>query len=796
MSDSIKIEYNKNLHNLEEVLGDVWRPGNYYINASKVLPMPQIEVEGVGVLAFPLLPMQARLLIEHAIQAPYGRGTETIVDTSVRKVWQISSEQVKISSPSWQESFEAILLLVKDGLGCQDFKVTAELYKMLIYDEGGFFLSHRDTEKSAGMFGTLVVVLPSLHKGGELIVRHAGEEVNIDLSTAGPSELTFAAFYADCEHEIKPIATGNRLCLVYNLIQQFDKKNESSQHPLKAPLYPKEIEEVAQILRNQESKEGSAAKIVWLLEHKYTPAGLSFASLKNGDAALAKVVVEAAKRAEYCIQLGFMHIEESGSAECRYDSYSSRRSRRYWNTDEKENDDHFEIGEIFDSTHYIDGWIPLSGLSYTSGELPLENGELMPQGALDGEEPDEREFSEATGNEGASFERSYHRAVLVLWSQKRHAEVLLQGGTDSVFSYFKIQVNAVGELSPQDSLHAETCTLANRMIQQWPTRSDHTLKMLNELILLKNRELLELFIEKIIIEQYDTSAEASLLAAFELLNNATIDRLLDQLIERTMPNSPPTIASLLLKFVEFSKDTQNAKKAATTVINAFTKIKKDRMGSIFWHRQHSHEQRLVTEQMVVDLWNALFLLKDDQLFSFAISEIINLNIFDPRTVITPALSLLQKQQGIAINKVSSFLRLWQHAAESLLSKSELPPTLPTDWKQKFSPSCKCDDCKSLQIFCLDPTATTHRFRVRKDRRDHLRAEISREKLDMETFTEESSSTHTLICNKTRHSYEKSCQEHALDIDAMKVLNALHCADEKDFALLQKRMKTTIECLQK
>ena len=31
-----------------------------------------------------------------------------------------------------------------------------------------------------------------------------------------PSELAFAAVYADCEHEILPVTEGHRACLVYN----------------------------------------------------------------------------------------------------------------------------------------------------------------------------------------------------------------------------------------------------------------------------------------------------------------------------------------------------------------------------------------------------------------------------------------------------------------------------------------------------------------------------------------------------------------------------------------------------
>lgn len=49
----------------------------------------------------------------------------------------------------------------------ENLKVVPELYKMLLYEVGGRFTPHRDTEKAAGMFATLVIVLPSAHAGGK-----------------------------------------------------------------------------------------------------------------------------------------------------------------------------------------------------------------------------------------------------------------------------------------------------------------------------------------------------------------------------------------------------------------------------------------------------------------------------------------------------------------------------------------------------------------------------------------------------------------------------------------------------
>jgi hypothetical protein len=70
---------------------------------------------------------------------------------------------------------------VAEQLGLADrgtaVSVDARLYKLLLYEQGGHFSSHQDTEKERGMIGTLVVQLPCAqgHTGGSLTVRHRGK---------------------------------------------------------------------------------------------------------------------------------------------------------------------------------------------------------------------------------------------------------------------------------------------------------------------------------------------------------------------------------------------------------------------------------------------------------------------------------------------------------------------------------------------------------------------------------------------------------------------------------------------
>jgi hypothetical protein len=122
---------------------------------------------------------------------------DTIVDTKVRRTWQIDAKRVTLSGKHWQGDLDKMVNRAAIGLGVAD-GVRAELYKLLVYDAGGFFIGHRDTEKAAGMFGTMVVVLPSSYSGGELVVKHQQQQVKLDLhfhEATGNEGVSFESAY-------------------------------------------------------------------------------------------------------------------------------------------------------------------------------------------------------------------------------------------------------------------------------------------------------------------------------------------------------------------------------------------------------------------------------------------------------------------------------------------------------------------------------------------------------------------------------------------------------------------------
>lgn len=83
----------------------------------------------------------------------------------------------------------------------------------------------------------------------------------------------------------------------------------------------------------------------------------------------------------------------------------------------------------------------------------------------------------------------------------------------------------------------------------------------------------------------------------------------------------------------------------------------------------------------------------------------NARVFDPGTVIVPALAMMHERAGKPASEDE--LRLWRHAVDFLLARSEHPPEPPTDWRLDVKISCACEDCRGLQVFVLDPAARKH-----------------------------------------------------------------------------------------
>ena len=187
-------------------------------SASRRVPTSdlRLEVRGVGPIRLPVSQAQARQLCQVARPARYGRGEHTILDRRVRDTWEIPKTRVKIDARRWNKTLRPALDRLGRDLGLPDgSELRGELHSMLVYARGQFFVQHQDSEKNDAMIASLVVGLPSDFKGGALEVQHGGETATY---RGSKQALSLVAFYSDCRHQVKPVTSGHRIVLTYNLL--------------------------------------------------------------------------------------------------------------------------------------------------------------------------------------------------------------------------------------------------------------------------------------------------------------------------------------------------------------------------------------------------------------------------------------------------------------------------------------------------------------------------------------------------------------------------------------------------
>lgn len=762
---------------LAEVLGDVDRPGDFFVSGRAEFLAPRIEVEGVGPIALPLLPAQAKKLIKAATRAPYGRGADTVVDTKVRRTWQIEASGVSIGGKHWADTLDGIVKRAVEGLGVAG-PVTAEPYKLLVYDKGSFFVSHRDTEKAPGMFATLVLALPSQSKGGELVVRHQDREARLDLACEEPSEIAFAAFYADCVHEVLPVTSGYRATLVFNLVRK--AKGKAPQ----PPSYEAEADKVTRLLRGwvqektsasidateaESAENASPEKLIIPLEHAYTPAELAFDKLKGADAAVARLLATAGPHAGCDVHLALLTIWESGSAEYSgRENWHYRRGRR--DSGVEENASEFEVVEVHDWSKTLSDWRRPDGSTTTLGKLPLKDDEVSPPDALEDMDPDEEHFHEATGNEGASFDRTYARAALVIWPINRILAVLNQGGLAATLPYLGELVDtwqsAGAKKGLPDKRQAEE--LAGHMISTWPVNTWHARdrsepsdlgRMLRLLARLGDPTLTERMLNKLISRQgHDTADNPAILEALAHFEPASGAGWLKKIIAANGIDALGPCGALLAGALKgrFAKSPAQLSGAVQSLLDQLpgdpASAPKDQ-----WGRPRGAK---ADAAFVVDLTTVVDGVDAGLAKWVAAHACAWPGHFDLDRVLVPASKLLVKKRG---RSGVAFEAL--HTAAIAHLEARIAQTLepPRNWTRPSAIGCQCQHCRELSRFLADAGNQTWTLRAAQNIRTHVENEINRARADVDFRTERRGSPHSLIAVKNQASYERRVAQRKQDL---------------------------------
>jgi hypothetical protein len=376
-----------------------------------------LEVDGFGPAKFPVTPAKARKLIGLGVPARFGQGEETVTDLAVRNTWEIPRHLVHAT---WNTPMlHVILETVKEELGLPNGAgLTVDLHSLLVYEPDQFFLAHQDSEKDDAMVGTLVVTLPSSYTGGELVVAHNEERKSY---RGSKTALSLVAFYADCQHEVLPVRSGHRITLTYNLLLHGDTSRPEGEEG--------KLTELATLLREHfatpapQYRYGPPGEVpnrlVYLLDHEYTPRALSWLRLKGADTTRASLLRTAAERAGYEAILALADLKTTHNALPEDEGYGYRRRWHDDEYDEYKGDGRYEIQELIDSEVALTHWTGPDGRRLEETSLSVRDSDVCASTANGDLTPYSSEYEGYMGNWGNTLDRWYHRAAVVVWPRSQ-----------------------------------------------------------------------------------------------------------------------------------------------------------------------------------------------------------------------------------------------------------------------------------------------------------------------------------------------------------------------------------------
>ncbi len=707
-----------------EVLGEIKGTGKYACSYTENFVFPDLEVDGIGEMAFPITESLACALIKTAQKAPFGLGLETKTDTTVRSAWEIDKKHLFFKSEQWQQFINKLLPKVKNQLGIERYEVSASLYKMLIYEKGDFFLSHKDTEKEPGMFGTMVITLPSRYSGGELIVRFEGTEERIDSSTdSSRNKLTVAAFYADCEHEIKPLSSGHRVCLIYNLIQ---KKAATPLKPSSMEVY---IHQLALALTKRSGTTNDQPFIL-LLNHQYTPENFSVDSLKLNDRHKAEVLLKAAQKAGYYAKLCLVTSYIIGSPE--YDDWSGDGVGE-------------NIESVIDTSLSIEHWLESDIPGFDN--LPFEESDLIASFKLADDEPLIKSSTGYMGNYGPDIEHWYHYGAITIWSQETNAQLLATQSSGCQLNWLKYFTRHYSTISA-----VEIQTIENSLVSGFKEdrgANETAYDAIPDWLIIRGDSEFFTRIENKICKDYFSQISPS--SWIKLLSFHT-DETNHEILNRVMLNPGTRELWQLLSLVNLMLLNNSTNKLIDTLIPKLPLYIESCLSRL------KSKEYLLNEAALQHILSIERNVKPDKEWIQAITALIllpaNRNYFN--NVLVPGLLSILHKTALTNELLDGCKKRFEKIA---LEK----PEAPKDWRRKV-PKASSDErqWKILKPFLESPVEEVLEFRKIQNERVAMENAIRNADVDLRTETIKKGSPHTLRIIKTQATYERYLNEWKYD----------------------------------
>lgn len=721
-------------------------------------PKPKITVKGLGELTFPLNAIQVRALLDKAHVAPFGKGHQTLVDPTVRNTWEIDAEQINLTDASFRKSLKAFLAAAATELNIEG-GIKAEPYKLLIYEKEGFFAEHQDSEKLPGMFGTLLVGLPSAHAGGRLLIDPGnGERVAVEFAKNNAANFPAVAFFADRKHEIEPVTKGFRVVMVFNLVQANGGK-------------PAKIDQTAAAQALAQTLSGftvTDAPLCLALGHQYTDTNFSTGQLKGNDAIRIAVLRQAAALAGLEIRVGL--IEHHTSAEWENAdqfgmgygySYGSRRSRYgyddFSSRGEPKTFAQVEVGEFHEGHLIMSNWLPEDGPGV--GQLNLDEEDIVLSPDRPEEEPIDWSVEGYQGNWGMMTEFTYRHAGVLLWHPAATDQIVAKLPLKERLEWLMAQLEKKGdELVAHPQLVRVLTTLAETL--QGNRYATMSYEVVAKLLLhfgkanpTDNEAVFAPWIE-VFVRDFEKTKPDFWPQAVKVFGVNSVGRVFRQLTEngkklsyRAVDEQPPQVLAAVQALL-----TSKERDSLT-------------LGEVYLNRLTDYlldlpERARTGAEYVAALLQLAGQRPEHKMW--ADSALVNKllpSLHEPlwiRKTLAPA--LLKE-----MNRGGSFLLTG--LLEDLKARTAVPPQPYIDFARPLPEKMEkpSGQFQEVMVFLQDPTKETFDFKRSQSERDALSGYLKRYELDVKQTTIRTHPSHTLRLTKTNASFQRRTEQYATDL---------------------------------
>jgi len=707
--------------------------------------------------------------------ARYGLREKTLLDPRVRDTWEIGKRQIKLDTRHWQRTLDPKLDLIARDLGLVDgAKLRAELHNLLVYGPGQFFAPHQDSEKADGMIGSLVILLPSESKGGVLVIEHHDEKVSY---RGSPNQLVLVAFYADCRHEVRPVASGYRAALTFNLF--LDTAARRGERPASKP-----VEALIELVRDyfvtprpargpHWPSQPAPERLVHLLDHEYTQKGLSWRALKNGDAVRVSLLREVAGRLDCEIALALADVHATWSCEDDGGSsgYGYGRRGRSWSAhhdeDDRDEDGRAEDGEDYTLTELCDSeielrhWVGPSDKRIRAISDEVMDDEICFTKPSVDLEPFKSEHEGYTGNAGNTVDRWYHRAAVLLWPRARTFAIRAKASPAwGIREIAKLLARGKAEVAKQRI--GEMLPFWNSVAphEKAPGLADQVLHVAHAI---DDGQLATVLVEPIRIEQITPKLAArwaDLLACYGLAWCAQVFERWTSRDERHYDHEPRTTWLVSLPALSAPLCTRGGEDAVELVrrivraqwtwLNARLDawIKPPLSSASFKTIEHA-------SRPLVGLLAAAAVVDDRDLQSTIVVRLAPERGYP----IAGALAVLRAgaPHGAAMLGLGP---LHDDCTRTLTKLVAAPPRAPGDWSIMTQLGCKCELCARLGRFLRAANEQQFEWPLAKDRRAHVHGMITSYELPVTHVTRRTGSPYTLVLTKTRALFTRDATERA------------------------------------